>query len=113
MHWLATIRLLSLGVLLAFTLPAHADADLDQMVMNHVMPRFDREARVMIRNSGARFVSSAWNRDTRTLTAVGVALHGNASARINDLKSDRVAELCRHLDPTIVKISYDDLGRCA
>ena len=38
--------------------------------MDHVLHRFDREARVMIRNSGARYVSSNWNGETRTLVAV-------------------------------------------
>jgi hypothetical protein len=151
MHSLATLRLLSLAALLAVTLPANADADLDELVMNHVMARFDQEARVMIRNSGARFVSSAWNRETRTLIAVGemntpaspapmgVALHGNRNALNHDLKSEHVAELCRHpaarliggflekydvtialvygrkhgrMNPTVVKISHDDLGTC-
>jgi len=92
MHGTATIRIALLGAALAFALPASADAELDELVKDHVMPRFDQQARAFIRNSGARFVSSTWNGDTRTLIAVG-KVERTAS---RELKSDHVDQICRH-----------------
>ena len=108
MHCLATIRIAILGAALAFSLPAHADSELDAMIEDHVMPRFDRQARAFIHRSGARFVSSSWNRETRTLIAVGelerrmgmdhfgVALETGSDTRAHGLKTDHVSTLCRH-----------------
>ena len=108
MHCLATIRIALLGAALAFTIPASADSDLDRMIERHVMPRFDQQARIFISNSGARFVSSSWNSETRTLIAVGemerrlpagplsVAHAPRADAGRRELKEQHVAELCRH-----------------
>jgi hypothetical protein len=152
MHWAATIRTVFFAAALTFTLPVSADAKLDGIIEDHVMHRFDREARVVIRNSGARFVSSAWNRETRTLIAVGemdrrgpaerysVAFEKTTAARSRGLKTENVAELCRHpkvslisrflerydvtialvygrkyprVEPVVVEISHDDLRSCA
>lgn len=104
----AAIRISLLGATLAFTFPAFADAELDDLVKAHVMPRFDQQARVFIRNSGARFVSSAWNGDSRTLIAVGevdrpdppeavnVALNGSTPRLTRELKREHVAQICRN-----------------
>ncbi len=108
MHWPTTIRMIILSTALAFTPAVNADAKLDAMVADHVLPRFDREARVLLENSGARYVSSNWNRETRTLVAVGevdfprpsrfsgVALKENTTPGFHGFKNDRVDELCRH-----------------
>ena len=92
MHGTAAIRIALLGAALAFTLPASADADLDAFVNDHVMPSFNQQARVFIRKSGARFVSTAWNGNTRTLIAVGKV----ERAAPRERKSDHVDQICRH-----------------
>lgn len=92
MHGTAAIRIALLGAALAFALPASADADLDAFVNDHVMPRFNQQARAFIRNSGARFVSTSWNGNTRTLIAVGKV----ERAAPRELKSDHVDQICRH-----------------
>ena len=92
MHGTAAIRIALLGAALAFALPASADAELDELVKDHVMPRFDQQARAFIRNSGARFVSSTWNGNTRTLIAVGEV----ERATSREMKSDHVDQICRH-----------------
>jgi hypothetical protein len=85
------------------------------MVMDHVLPRFDREARVLIKNSGARYVSSNWNGETRTLVVVAevdflrsprassVALKSNSTTGFRDFKNDRLGELCRHTATKLIR----------
>ncbi len=108
MHWPTATRMFFLSIALAFTPTVNAGAALDEMVMDRVMPRFDREARVVFKNSGARYVSSNWNGETRTLVAVGemdvldspgfsrVALKQNAAPGSPGFKNERVDDLCRH-----------------
>ena len=108
MHCPSAIQMVFLGTALAFTPAVNADAKLDEMVMDHVLPRFDREARVLIKNAGARYVSSNWNGETRTLVAMAevdilrsprfssVALKRHTTADIRGFKNDRLGELCRH-----------------
>ncbi len=115
MHCPSAIRMVFLGTALAFTPAVNADANLDEMVMEHVLPRFDREARVLIKNSRGRYVSSNWNGETRTLVAVAevdilrsprfssVALKTNTTADIRGFKNDRLAELCRHTAAKLIR----------
>lgn len=114
MHCLATIRIALAGAALAFTLAAQADTSLDALIEDHVMPRFDRQARAFVNNAGARFVSSRWNSETRTLIAFGeldrrlsaapvdVAHQGGANMAGVDLKNAHVTELCRHPDVALI-----------
>lgn len=102
------LRLSLLGAALAFASPAFADAALDDLVREHVMWRFDQQARQFITSSGARFVSSTWNGDTRTLIAVGemdrrlarmavgTGSLTDSRAPSRDLKRDHVDQICRH-----------------
>ena len=108
MHWPSATRMVFLSTTLAFTPAVNAGAALDEMVMDRVMPRFDREARVVFENSGARYVSSNWNGETQTLVAVGevdvleppgfsrVALKRNTTPGSPGFKNERVDDLCRH-----------------
>jgi hypothetical protein len=97
MHGPKAIRISLLCTALAFALPAFADAELDNLVNDHVMPQFNQQARLFIRNSGAEFVSTAWNGNTRTLIAVAEVERripqGTADA---GLKNGHVDLLCRH-----------------
>ena len=115
MHCLATFRIVIAAAALAISLPAYADAKLDAMIEDHVMPRFDRQARLFIKNAGARFVSSHWNSHTRTLMASGemqrrrsaapvdVAHDTDANLQVVELKTDHVATLCRHPNATLIR----------
>ena len=115
MHCPSAIRMIFLGTALAFTAAVNADAKLDEMVMDHVLPRFDREARVLMENSGARYVSTNWNGETRTLVAVAevdilrvprfssVAMKSDASVDIRGFKNDRVGQLCRHGTASLIR----------
>jgi len=109
MHWPTTVfRMVFFSTTLAFTPPVSAGVALDEMVMDRVMPRFDKEARTVFENSGARYVSSNWNGESRTLVAVGevdvadspafsrVALKQNAAPGSPGFKNARVDDLCRH-----------------
>ncbi len=115
MHCPSAIRMLFLSNAVAFTPAVNADAKLDDMVMDHVLPRFDREARVLIKNSGARYISSNWNGETRTLVAVAemdilrsprfssVALTRNTTTDIRGFKNDRIGELCQHSATKLIR----------
>ncbi len=115
MHWPTAIRTIVLSTALAFTPAVNADATLDEMVMDHVLPRFDREARVLIKSSGARYVSTNWDGETRTLVAVAevdifrsprfssVALKSNTTTDIRGFKNDRVGELCQHTAANLIR----------
>jgi hypothetical protein len=81
MHCPSAIRMVFLSTALAFTPAVNADAKLDDMVMDHVLPRFDREARVLIKISGARYVSSNWNGETRTRSPVPGTSPATGTAR--------------------------------
>ena len=115
MHCPSAIRIAFLSTALGFTPAVNADANLDEMVMDHVLPRFDREVRVLIKNSGARYVSSNWNGETRTLVALAevdilgsprlsrVALKRNSTTGFHRFKNDRVGELCRHTAANLIR----------
>lgn len=91
-----------------FASVAAAGEDLNATVVEHVLPRFDREARLLMAHAGAHYISSRWNGDSRTLIAVGqmqprslpaavdVVLTKSTSARHAALKADHVARLCAH-----------------
>ena len=115
MHCPSPIRIVFLSTALAFTPVVNADAKLDDMVMDHVLPHFDRDARVLIKNSGARYISSNWNGETRTLVAVAemdilrsprfssVALKSDSTTDIRGFKNDRVGELCQHSAAKLIR----------
>ena len=108
MHWPIAIRIVLLGTALMLAPAANADNALDEMVMSRIMPRFDKEARASMKNSGVRHLSTHWDRETRTLMAMGeldflgsaelshVAMHGNVSADPDSIKRSKVGEICRH-----------------
>ena len=107
MNRTATARIGLLASVLLFSHTVHADAALDATIMDHVMPRFEQEAREFMAESGAQLVSSRWDGDTHTLIAVGdlppppaksldVAFPASGRAPQAPPASDHVARLCRH-----------------
>jgi len=115
MHWPTATRMLFLGTALAFAPVVNAGAALDEMVMNRVLPRFDKEARAVFENSGARYVSSNWNGETRTLVAVGevdvldspgfsrTALNQSAAPGSHGFKTERVDDLCQNPSVRLIR----------
>ena len=115
MYWTAAIRTAILGSALLFTPVVNADPDLDEMIMTKVMPRFDKKARVSMRKSGARYISTRWDSETRTLVAVGeldalespeispVAWRTVESSRSQDLKEAKVDEICQYTGVRMIK----------
>ena len=104
MPGLQALRISFLGAALVLTNPALASTELDDLVKDHVMWRFDEQARRFIHGFGGKFVSSDWRSDTRTLIAFG-ELDRRLPARAVDvanrsaapaLKRIHVAQICRH-----------------
>ena len=122
MHCLAIFRIAIFGAALGLGFPAHAGSELDALVEDHVMARFNQQARAFIKSSGARFVSSRWNRETRTLIAVAelerrmsgahvdVALATSEDAQTRRFKSNHVAALCRHPNAKLINRFLEKYG---
>ena len=102
----AVLRTIILGLATALAAPAGAGEGLDDTVRNHVLARFDAEARALMQDLGARPVASRWDGAGRTLIAVG-ELAGPASWRnvayprspATDrgyLERHHLERLCRH-----------------
>jgi len=113
MNWISALRISLLGSVLLLTHTAFADATLDATIENHVMPRFEQEAREFMWDSGAQFVSSRWDGHSRTLIAVGelppprarpldVAYPVTGATPHVPLESEHVARLCRHPAATML-----------
>ena len=108
MHWLGALQIAFLGTALMLAPAVHADQKLDEMVTSRILPRFDEEARASMEKSGVRHLASHWDRETRTLMAMGeldflasaelsrVAMHGNVSTDSYSLKQSKIGEICRH-----------------
>ena len=98
----------SILVLLSTTaLTAAAGDDLDATVNDHVLSRFDEEARGVAKQAGAQHISSRWDAATHTLIALAempappprrmsVAYPPSPSATLGRLESYHLDRICGH-----------------